>query len=341
VTGPQAPDRDPQPAPGNIADHLDTATPPRSRLDAAIRSGRFAVTAEVAPPLGADTEPLRRKVRALKGWVDGVNLTDNPSAYVRMSSWAASTVVLSEGVDPVFQLQCRDRNRIALQSDLIGASAVGIPNVLLLTGDHLRFGDHPEAKGVFDLDSVQLVWLAATLRDRGTLLSGRAVKPPPAWLIGAVENPFAPPLGFRAKRLAKKVAAGADFVQTQFVFDLVTFESWMAQVVDLGLAERCAVIAGVGPIRSLRALEHMRNDVPGVVVTDDVAKRISSQPASRIEEEGIDLCAETIARLREVPGVSGVHVMAYAFEQAIPEILTRAGLEAHGPGADASDEGGR
>lgn len=341
MSAPQAPDRGPQATPGKIVGRIDAGLPPRSRLEATIRSGRFAVTAEVAPPLGADAEPLRQKVRALKGWVDGVNLTDNPSAYVRMSSWAASTIVLSEGVDPVFQLQCRDRNRIALQSDLIGASAVGIPNVLLLTGDHLRFGDHPEAKGVFDLDSVQLVWLAATLRDRGTLLSGRALKPPPNWLIGAVENPFAPPLGFRATRLAKKVAAGADFVQTQFVFDLATFESWMAQVVDLGIAERCAVIAGVGPIRSLRALEHMRNDVPGVVVTDDVAKRISSQPESRMEEEGIDLCAETIARLREVPGVAGVHVMAYAFEQAIPEILTRAGLKARDGGGNASGEGGQ
>jgi methylenetetrahydrofolate reductase (NADPH) len=299
---------------------------PRSRLDATIRSGRFAVTAEITPPRGVDAEVLRRKARALKGWVDAVNLTDNPSAYVRMASWAASTMVLAEGVEPVFQLQCRDRNRIALQSDLIGASAVGIPNVLLLTGDHVRFGDHPEAKGVFDLDSVQLVWLASTLRDKGSTVSGHPLASAPKWFIGAVENPSAPPTAFRARRLAKKVAAGADFVQTQFVFDLATFEAWMAEVVDLGLAERCAVLAGVGPIRSLRGLEHMRREIPGIVVPDEVAKRLESQPRGRVEAEGVDICVETISHLRTVPGVAGVHVMAYGFEESVPEILARSGL---------------
>jgi methylenetetrahydrofolate reductase (NADPH) len=243
-----------------------------------------------------------------------------------MASWAASLAVLAEGVEPVLQLQCRDRNRLALQADLLGATAMGIPNVLLFTGDHTRFGDQPEAKGVFDLDSVQLIWTAATLRDEGTFLSGRPMAARPDWLIGAVENPSAPPLPFRARRLAKKVSAGAEFVQTQYVFDVRTFELFMAEVVDLGLAERCAVLAGLGPIRSLRALEHLRH-LPGVVVPDEVVKRLQSRPASSVDEEGIQLCAETIAQVRQIPGVAGVHVMAHGSEETIPDILARAGIK--------------
>ena len=297
-----------------------------------MRGGRFAITAELTPPRGADAQKIRRRARELRQWVDAVNLTDNPSATVHMASWAASMAVLSEGVEPVLQLQCRDRNRLALQADLLGASAMGIPNVLLLTGDHTRFGDQPEAKAVFDLDSVQLIWAAATLRDEGTFLSGRAMVARPDWLIGAVENPSAPPLAFRARRLAKKVAAGAEFVQSQYVFDVGAFELFMSEVVDLGLAQRCAVLAGVGPIRSLRALEHFRHDLPGVVVPDEVVKRLQSRPASQVEAEGIELCAETIARVRQIPGVAGVHVMAYGSEEAIPDILALAGLEPPGEG---------
>jgi methylenetetrahydrofolate reductase (NADPH) len=313
---------------GRVFGRALPTTSPRSGLDAAIRSGRFVVTAEVTPPRGADPALLRRKARALKGWVDAVNLTDNAGAFVRMASWAASTTVLSEGLEPVFQLQCRDRNRLAIQSDLLGSSAVGIRNVLLLTGDHMSLGDHPEAKGVYDLDSIQLVWLAATLRDEASLLCGDGVTSAPNWLIGSVENPFAPPRRYRANRLAKKVAGGAEFVQTQFVFDVPAFEAWMAEVVDLGLTEHCAVIAGVGPIRSLRALEHMQHNVAGVVVPESVAKRIlGGATAGRVEQEGIELCVETIEQLRKIKGVAGVHVMAYGFEESVPEILARAGIE--------------
>jgi methylenetetrahydrofolate reductase (NADPH) len=260
-------------------------------------------------------------VRLVRDWVDAVNVTDGQSAVVRMASWAGSVIAMSEGLEPVMQLQCRDRNRIALQADLLGASAMGIPNVLLLTGDHMRFGDHPDAKGVFDLDSVQLIWMAATLRDRETLLSGRRLSSAPRWLIGAVENPSAPPLRFRAVRLAKKVAAGAQFVQTQYVFDLKTFSAWMREVRDLGLTERCSVLAGVGPIKSLRSLEVMSHEVPGLVVPDEVARRLRGVPEQRVAEEGIRICAETIEQVREIEGVAGVHVMAFGYEQAIPEVL--------------------
>jgi methylenetetrahydrofolate reductase (NADPH) len=295
-------------------------------LRAALASGRFAVTAEIAVPRGVDRAAIGRVATPLRGWVDAVNVTDNPSAHVQLSSLAGCLLAAEAGVEPVMQLTCRDRNRIALQSDLIAAATLGIPNVLLLTGDHPVYGDHPEAKPVFDLDSVQLTGVARALRDEGTLLSGRAVEPRPEYLIGAVENPFAPPTRFRAARLGKKVAAGAEFCQTQFVFDIAAFADWMRQVVDLGLAERCRVIAGVGPVRSLRAYEFLRTKVPGVHLPEAVGRRLRGVPKDRVAAEGVTLCVETIAALREISGVAGVHVMAFGYERGVPEIVERAGL---------------
>jgi methylenetetrahydrofolate reductase (NADPH) len=300
--------------------------PGRGGLRAALGSGRFVVTAEIGPPRGADPLAVAAKAELLRGWIDAANITDNQSAHVRLTSLAGSLLAAQAGVEPVMQLTCRDRNRIALQSELIAAGALGVPNVLLLTGDHPTFGDHPDAKPVFDLDSLQLVWTAATLRDRGRLLSGRTVEPAPRWLIGAVENPFAPPLRFRAARLGKKVAAGAEFVQTQFVFDTAVFDRWMGEVRDLGLHTRCGVIAGVGPIRSLRALDYISHHVPGIHVPDEVAGRLRGVPADRVAEEGMRICVETVQRLRETSGVAGVHVMAFGYERGVPEILERAGL---------------
>ena len=297
-----------------------------SHLQAVLQRGRFAVTAEIGPPRGANIAPIRRKARILRDWVDAANVTDSQSAVVRMPSWAGCLVAMQEGVEPVMQLQCRDRNRIALQSDLLGAAALEIPNVLLLTGDHPRFGDHPDAKPVFDLDSIQLIWTARTMREQRTLLSGRDLKPAPDWFIGAVENPFAPPLRWRAERLGKKIAAGAQFCQTQFIFDVPIFRNWMQQVRDLGLDKRCFILAGVGPIKSLRALEHMRSEVPGMYVPDAVVKRLHGVPADRVAEEGLKLCSEIIAEVKAIPGVAGVHVMAVNWEDSVPEILERAGI---------------
>jgi methylenetetrahydrofolate reductase (NADPH) len=295
-------------------------------LRAALAEGRFVVTAELEPPRGAESESLESKAAHLRGWVDAANVTDNQGSRVRVSSLAGSLLAMRAGIEPVMQLSCRDRNRLALQSDLLAAGALGVPNVVLLTGDHPRFGDHPEARPVFDLDGVQLTWAARTLREEGALMSGTQVSERPGWLIGAVENPFAPPVGFRARRLAKKVAAGAEFVQTQFVFDLEAFERWMSALRELGVTERCAVIAGVGPIRSLRALEFMRGGVPGVVVPDHVERRLRGVPPQHVAEEGVALCVETIQRLAEIPGVAGVHVMAFGYEHGVPEMLTRAGV---------------
>jgi len=297
-----------------------------SHLQAVLQRGRFAVTAEIGPPRGANVAPVRRKAKMLRDWIDAANVTDNQSAVVRMASWAGCLVLKQEGVEPVMQLQCRDRNRIALQSDLLGAAALEIPNVLLLTGDHPRFGDHPDAKAVFDMDSIQLIWTARTMREQRKLLSGRDLKPAPDFFIGAVENPFAPPLRWRAERLGKKIAAGARFCQTQFIYDVKIFAEWMQRVRDLGLEKRCYILAGVGPIKSIRAMEHMRNEVPGMYVPDDLIRRLRGVPSDKVAEEGLKVCSEIIAQVKEIPGVAGVHVMAFSWEDAIPEILERAGL---------------
>lgn len=297
-----------------------------SGLHSALLQDRFVVTAELGAPRGSNTDRFREKARRLAEWVDAVNVTDNQSAVVRLAPWAAGLIARQEGLDVVMQMQCRDRNRLAMQSDLLGAGALGIENVLLLTGDSIGYGDHPQAKEVFDLDSVQLTWMARTLRDEGRLLSGRELSGRPSWLIGVVENPFAPPLAYRAQRLGKKVAAGAQFVQTQYIFDLGEFKKWMAMVVDMGLTERCSVLAGVGPVRSVRALEIMRKEVPGVYIPDDLARRLVARGEDKVGEEGIALCSEMISELAEVPGVAGVHVMAFGAELLIPEILERAGI---------------
>ena len=286
-----------------------------------LASGGFAVTAEISPPRGADTGPITEKAALLRDWVDAVNVTDNQGSNVRLASWAGSLAAMAAGLEPVMQMTCRDRNRIALQSDLLGASALGIRNVLVMTGDHPKFGDHPEAKPVFDLDSVQLLWTLRHMRDQGVVLSGRPLNPPPDCFLGAVENPFAPPAAFRAERLGKKVEAGAQFVQTQFVFDAHAFGRWMAQVRDLGLHERCYILAGVGAVRSRRALDFMRDKVPGVQVPDDVYRRLRGVPADQTAAEGARLAAETIQQLSTIDGVAGVHLLVAGNEQAVPGIL--------------------
>jgi methylenetetrahydrofolate reductase (NADPH) len=302
-----------------------------------LASGQFAVTAEIGPPRGADLGPVERKAGSLRGWVDAVNITDNQSAAVRLSSLAGSIAAVRVGVDPIMQLTCRDRNRIALQSELLSASALGIPNIVIMTGDHPRQGDHSDATPVFDLDSTELLRVATTMRDEGRLMSGAELRPPPQWLLGAVENPppgrdngspepGAPdPFDVATERLAGKIDAGAQFVQTQFVFDVPAFAAWMARVRDLGLHRRCYILAGVGPVRSQRALAHLKG-IPGVHIPDEVAERLTAAGADGIRAEGEKLCAETIAALAGVPGVAGVHVMAINAESTIPGILQQAGV---------------
>jgi methylenetetrahydrofolate reductase (NADPH) len=304
-----------------------------------LAAGEFAVTAEIGPPRGADTTPISRKAAALRAWVDAVNITDNQSAAVRLSSLAGSLTALAAGVEPIMQLTCRDRNRIALQSELLSASALGVPNIVIMTGDHPRHGDHSDATPVFDLNSTQLLRVAADMRDQGRLMSGAELKPPPSWFLGAVENPpgrtaidSSGPDGQDAadpatRRLASKIEAGAQFVQTQFVFDVPVFAEWMKRICDLGLPERCYILAGVGPIRSQRALAHLAT-IPGVTIPGEVTDRLVGIGPEQFRAEGEKMCAEMIAGLAEVPGVAGVHVMAIGAETSIPAILQLAGVPA-------------
>ena len=297
-----------------------------SRLERVLRAGLFAVTAELNPPDSSDPQEVYDAALVLSEVADAINATDASGANVHMSSLGLCALLLRAGYEVVMQMSCRDRNRIALQGDLLGASALGVKNVLCLTGDDVTAGDQPEAKRVFDFDSMHLLRTARIMRDQGMLLSGRKLTVPPRVFLGAAENPFAPPLHWRAQRLAKKVEAGADFIQTQYVFDVNVFREFMAHARDLGLPERVYILAGVGPLRSPKAAEFMRTHVPGVVIPDAIIDRLKKTPRERWQEEGMNICVEIIQQAREIQGVAGVHVMAYRQEHVVAEIIHRAGL---------------
>jgi methylenetetrahydrofolate reductase (NADPH) len=297
-----------------------------SRLRRVLEAGHFAVTAECGPPKGADPEAIRKKGRLLKGYVDSVNVTDNQTGVVRLSSLAACAILREQGLDPVLQMVTRDRNRIALQSDVLGASALGIRNILCLSGDHQTLGNQAEAKGVFDVDSMQLLQIVRQMRDKGFILGGDRLTSTPELFIGAVENPFGDPQSYRVRRLAKKVRAGAEFVQTQCIYNLPRFEEFMGQLVDRGLAESVFILGGVTPLKSARMAEYMKNNVAGMDVPDDVIDRMKGVPAKEQRAEGIKMAVEIIQALRKIKGVSGVHIMAIEWEEAVPEIVEKAGL---------------
>lgn len=297
-----------------------------SRLRHVLESGAFAVTAECGPPKGADPEAIIRKAGLLKGVTDAVNVTDNQTAIVRMSSLAACCLLKQAELDPVLQMVVRDRNRIALQSDILGSSALGIRNVLCLSGDHQAFGNQPHAMGVFDLDSIQFIQTVKRMRDEGVILGGEPLTRPPDLFIGAAANPFADPLGFRVVRLAKKIAAGAQFIQTQCIYNLERFTQWMEQVRERGLAEKTFILGGVTPLKSAGMARYMRDKVAGMDIPDEVVRRMEGVEKARQREEGLRICVETIQRLREIPGVRGVHIMAIEWEEAVSEIVQRAGL---------------
>ncbi len=297
-----------------------------SNLMRTLNSGRFAATAELGPPKGADPELVRKKARYLRGHVAAVNITDNQTAIARMSSIAAAAIALQEGVEPVIQMTCRDRNRLAMTADLLGASALGIRNILCLTGDHVTFGNHPEAKPVFDLDSIQLVQMVRKMVDEGKFLCGEDEAGAPQLFVGAAENPFADPFGFRAIRLGKKVKAGAEFVQTQMVYNVPKFAKWMEQVRERGLHEKVKILAGVGPVKSAGAARYMKSSVPGMDVPDEIVARMAPLKGKAAREEGIKICVEIIEQIKQIPGVAGVHIMAIEWEDAVPEIVQAAKL---------------
>ncbi len=296
----------------------------RSNLERVLASGRFAVTAEIGPPKSASGDAVRQRARMLRGHADAFNLTDNQTAIVRLSSVASAALCIQEGIEPVVQMTCRDRNRIALQSDLLGAASLGVRNVLCLSGDHQTFGNQKGAKNVYDLDPIQELVVFRRMRDEGMVWGGDALEQAPQVFLGATANPFADPFELRAVRLAKKVSAGAEFVQTQAVFDLERFERFMEQVRERRLDEKVHVLAGVIPLRSAGAARYMRDKVSGMSVPDEIVDRMKNAPEPK--KEGVRICLETIEQLRSVRGVHGIHIMAIGWEDIVPEVVEQAGL---------------
>jgi len=317
-----------------------------SKLERMLRAGHFAVTAELGPPQSADGDVIREKAALLRDCCDAANITDNQTAIVRMSSIGAGTIVVQEGLEPVIQMTCRDRNRLAIQSDLLGAHALGMRNLLCLTGDHQSFGNHPNAKNVFDIDSLQLVQIVAEMRDDCIFQCGDSFKGAnPRFFIGAAAAPFADPLDFRPYRLAKKVRAGANFIQTQLVYDVPAFARYMEKVRELGAHKEAYILAGVGPLKSPGMARYMKNNVPGILVPDEIIERMTvagapwagkstkemsaeekRERSAAWKEEGIQICIELIEELREIEGVAGVHIMAIEWEEAVRPIVEGAGL---------------
>jgi methylenetetrahydrofolate reductase (NADPH) len=297
-----------------------------SNLEKVLKAGHFAFTGELGPPRGANVEHVRKKAAFLKGNVDSVNITDNQTAMVRMSSWAASLLLIQEGIEPNFQMVCRDRNRLAMQSDVLGAYALGIRNMLCLSGDHPKFGDHPTSKGVFDIDSIQLIDMVRHMRDDGKFLSGGELDIPPKMFIGAAANPFAEPHEWRVFRLAKKIKAGADFVQTQCIYNMERFREFMKKAVEMGLHEQCYILAGVTPMKSVGMAQYMAKSVPGMDVPESLIKRLRDAGKGKAAEEGIKIAVEQIQEFKEMKGVAGVHLMAIEWEHMVPEIAAKAGM---------------
>lgn len=308
-----------------------------SNLEKLLRAGHFVVTGELGPPQNADRSVIERKAGYLRGHVDAVNITDNQTAVVRMCSMAVGVMLIGLGIEPIMQMTCRDRNRIAIQSDLLGASALGIKNLLCLTGDHQTFGNHPMSKNVHDLDSITLIQTVKGLREKRFQCGEEIKGVEPRFFIGGAVNPFADPFDFRPYRLAKKVAAGVDFVQSQLIYNVPKFREYMKRVGDLGLLDKVYVLAGVGPIKSLAAAKYMATQVPGMDVPQEYIARMEGAVAGIPKEdkaarrkaweaEGIKICVEIIQQVREIPGVAGVHIMSIEWEEAVPEITKQAGL---------------
>jgi methylenetetrahydrofolate reductase (NADPH) len=297
-----------------------------SNLEKVLKAGHFAFTGECGPPKGANVEHLQEKMAPLRGVVDAVNVTDNQTAVVRMSSKAASALMVQAGIEPNFQMVCRDRNRIAMQSDILGIHALGIRNMLCLSGDHQKFGNHPEAKNVYDIDSMQLIALVKKMRDEGKFLNDEEIDGPPKLFIGAAANPFADPTEFRVYRLAAKIDAGADFIQTQCIYNMPRFREFMKRAVDMGLTERAYILAGVTPMKSAGMAKYMSKFVPGMDVPAELIKRLEGAGKGKMAEEGIKFAIEQIEEFKQMKGVAGVHLMAIEWEHKVPEIAERAGV---------------
>jgi len=297
-----------------------------SKLEKILKAGHIGVTSEVGPPRGSDPEAITKKAELIKDYVDAINITDNQTSVTRLCSLAACIRLKLMGLEPVLQVVTRDRNRIALQSDILGAASYDIHNMLCLSGDHQSFGDCGPGQNVHDLDSIQLIQTVRQMRDEGKFLGGDDIDRPPQMFVGAAANPFADPFEIRVPRLAKKIAAGVEFIQTQCIYNLDKFEEWMKLACDRGLHEKVFIMAGLTPMKSAGMARYMKNRVPGMDVPDEVVKRLSDTPKEKQAEEGINICIESIERLKEVEGVRGFHIMAIEWEEKVSEIVERAGL---------------
>ncbi|MBN1106961.1 MAG: methylenetetrahydrofolate reductase [Deltaproteobacteria bacterium] len=302
----------------------DIKTP--SKLERILKAGHLAVTSECGPPRGSDPKVITRKAEMICDYVDAINITDNQTSVTRLCSLASCIHLKLMGVEPILQMVTRDRNRIALQSDILGAASFDIHNILCLSGDHQSFGDNPKGQNVFDLDSMQLIQTVRFMRDEGKFLGGDPIERPPRLFVGAAANPFADPFEIRVPRLAKKIAAGVEFIQTQCIYNLEKFELWMQLARERGLHEKVFILAGVTPLKSAGMAKYMKNRVPGMDVPDEIVKRISGVPKEKQAEEGIKICIESIQRLKEVEGVKGFHIMAIEWEEQVPEIAKQSGL---------------
>ena len=303
---------------------MKTTTP--SKLEKILAAGHLAVTSECGPPRSAEGHVVEEKANLIKDYVDAINVTDNQTSVVRLCSLASCIRIKQMGLEPVLQMVTRDRNRIGIQSDILGAASFGIHNILCLTGDHQHFGDHPSAANVFDLDSTQLIQTVKLMRDEGKLLGGFELKKRPEMFIGAAANPFADPYEIRVSRLAKKVAAGCQFIQTQCIYNMEKFKDWMQKVRDRGLHEKVAILAGLTPMKNVGMARYMKNRVPGIDVPDDIVERLAAIPKEKQADEGIKICVEQIEELKEEEGIKGFHIMAIEWEEKVPEIVERAGL---------------
>jgi methylenetetrahydrofolate reductase (NADPH) len=303
---------------------METEFKSNSNLEKVLKNGHFAFTGELGPPRGTNIEAVKEKAKFLKGNVDLVNITDNQTAMVRLASWACALVAKAEGLEPNFQLTCRDKNRLAMQADILGLDAVGINNILCLSGDHQQFGDHPTAKGVYDIDSIQLLAMVKKMRDEGLFQGGAELDGAPKVFIGAAANPFAEPFEWRVHRLAKKVAAGADFIQTQCVFNMVKVRKWVKMANDMGLTEKTFVLPGVTPMKSIGMARYMQNKVPGMDVPEEVIARLKGVEKKQVANEGIKIACEMIEEFKEMKGIAGVHLMPIEWEHKVPEIAERA-----------------
>jgi methylenetetrahydrofolate reductase (NADPH) len=298
-----------------------------STLAKVLRAGHVGVAVEISPPIGPNPEAVQKQIATLKGYADAYNVTDNQSAMVHTSSLAVSIMLKQAGLEPVVQFTCRDRNRLGLQGDLLGAAAFGIVNVLALSGDHPIWGDHPQTKSVYDVDSINLIRIIRMMRDHQVFENGKPIpKRAPDFFIGAVENPFAPPYEFRPIRLAKKIVAGAQFIQTQLIYNVERFREFMKRVVDLGLHEKVYIMAGVGPIRSIKVAEYMANQVAGMDVPDKIVKRLQGLSKEDQAKAGIDICCEVANEARQIEGVRGLHIMAVSWHEAVPQVAQNLGL---------------